>query len=199
MTAASSHGPFWLQHPTAEELRSVLRASRNDAPSYPEVGATRRGETPEGYAGIRKSAVLSREPGAFPQACAGLRAWAPHRRAGISLLPATPALVEGETLLGCFRSFPFWVTTACRVVWVVDEEARFGFGYATLPHHPEQGEEAFVVERDEEGEVRFVITAFSRPAHRLTRLASPVSKLIQARVTRHYLAGLREFRAAEPA
>lgn len=192
MTAASSHGPFWLQRPTAEELRSVLQGQRDQPLSYPELGAT-RGDTPPGYHAVRKAAVLGRDPGTFPKACAGLRAWAPHRAAGVDLLPPAPAIAEGENLLGSFRAFPFFVTTACRVVYVIDEASRYGFAYGTLAHHPEQGEEAFVVEQDADGQVSFIVTAFSRPAQTLTRLGSPAGKVIQARVTRRYLAGLKEW------
>lgn len=192
MTAASSHGPFWLQRPTPEELRSLLWAQREQPLSYREVGAT-RGGTPPGYHAVRRTAVLGRDPETFARASAGLRAWAPHRAAGVELLPPTPEIAEGANLLGAFRAFPFFVTTACRVVYVIDQESRYGFAYGTLAHHPEQGEEAFVVERDADGQVSFVITAFSRPAHALTRLGSPAGKVVQARVTHRYLSGLRDW------
>lgn len=195
MTTASSHGPFWLQRPSAEELRSVLRAQRDQPLSYAEVGAT-IGDLPAGYHHLERSVALGQAPGTFERACAGLRAWAPHAGAKVSLLPPTPAVTEGETLLGLFRAFPFHVTTACRVVWVVDEQTRFGFGYGTLPHHPEQGEEAFVVDADEDGMVRFAVRAFSRPGHALTRMGGPMTRLMQARVTRRYLGSLKSFVAA---
>ena len=33
----------------------------------------------------------------------------------------------------------------CRIVSVIDGQTRWGFAYGTLPGHPEQGEEAFIV------------------------------------------------------
>jgi uncharacterized protein (UPF0548 family) len=60
---------------------------------------------------------------------------------------------------------------ACRVVYLVDEATRFGFGYGTLPGHPEQGEETFIVETGAEGGFRFKVRAFSRPSERPARLA----------------------------
>jgi uncharacterized protein (UPF0548 family) len=70
---------------------------------------------------------------------------------------------------------------------------RFGFAYGTLPAHPEQGEEAFHIESDVHGTVRFVVTAFSRPRHPLARIGSPVARQVQLRVTRRYLTSLAEF------
>lgn len=78
-------------------------------------------------------------------------------------------------------------------MYATDESTRFGFAYGTLPAHPEQGEEAFHIERDGEGSVRFLVTAFSRPRHPLARLGAPVARQIQLSVTRRYLAGLAEF------
>jgi uncharacterized protein (UPF0548 family) len=75
---------------------------------------------------------------------------------------------------------------------VVDEPNRYGFAYGTLPHHPEQGEEAFLVEQDDRGDVNFVIEVFSRPRHPLARLGKPVSRLVQKRTTRRYLRGMVE-------
>ena len=59
------------------------------------------------------------------------------------------------------------VSAPVRVVYVVDEPRRRGFAYGTLPGHPESGEEAFVVELQEDDEVTFTVTAFSRPASTL--------------------------------
>ena len=46
-----------------------------------------------------------------------------------------------------------------------DEPQSAGFGYGTLPGHPERGEEAFEVEMGADGRVFLTITAFSRHAN----------------------------------
>lgn len=46
---------------------------------------------------------------------------------------------------------------------------------------------AFRIERDETDDVFFRIVSFSRTVDPLARLASPVTRLIQQRVTRRYL------------
>jgi uncharacterized protein (UPF0548 family) len=73
------------------------------------------------------------------------------------------------------------------VVYVVDQARRKGFAYGSLPGHPESGEELFVVELGEDGQVTFTITAFSRPASMLARGGGPISRLAQARITNRYL------------
>jgi uncharacterized protein (UPF0548 family) len=186
-----SHGPFWIRRPNPTRLAQLLDEQRSASLSYPDVGAT-AGEIPSGYHAIRASRLLGRGEGVFERAAKGIRAWAPQRAAGIDLVPPRPELIEGESLLASFRSFPFHVTAACRVVYVVDEPDRYGFGYGTLPLHPESGEEAFIVEREADGEVRFTITAFSRPQVLLSRLGAPVARRVQASVTRRYLEGLVE-------
>jgi uncharacterized protein (UPF0548 family) len=186
-----SHGPFWIRRPGPARLAQLLQEESTEQLTYPEVGAT-AGELPSGYHTVRTGIVVGRGDGVFERATEAIRAWAPQQAAGIELLPRRPDLVEGESLLLSFRSFPFHVTAACRVVYVVDEPDRYGFGYGTLPLHPESGEEAFIVERAGDGKVRFTITAFSRPRVLLSRLGAPVARRVQASVTRRYLEGLVE-------
>jgi uncharacterized protein (UPF0548 family) len=76
-------------------------------------------------------------------------------------------------------------------VYVTDGEDHFGFGYGTLPGHPECGEEAFHVQRTADW-VSFEVRAFSRPVDPLARLGGLVSRWIQLRVNHAYLEGLRE-------
>lgn len=48
------------------------------------------------------------------------------------------------------RHFGFCSLNACRIVYLIDNDAgtkRFGFAYGTLEEHAERGEERFAVER----------------------------------------------------
>jgi hypothetical protein len=78
----------------------------------------------------------------------------------------------------------------CRVVYMVDEPRRRGFAYGTLAGHPESGEEAFMIEHHDDDTVSFKVTAFSRPATRLAKLAGPVGAVVQRQVTARYLRSL---------
>ncbi len=76
----------------------------------------------------------------------------------------TSFLVPGDTAELTIRFLGIPVKAPVRVVYVIDEPARRGFAYGTLEGHPESGEEAFVVDRTEDGSVWITITAFSRPS-----------------------------------
>ena len=80
----------------------------------------------------------------------------------------------------------------CRVVWVVDEPDRRGFGYGTLPGHPASGEESFVVSLRPNGEVVYELRAFSRLATRLSRLGAPVSARAQTLALDRYVTAIRK-------
>jgi len=81
---------------------------------------------------------------------------------------------------------PLTLRSPVRVLYVIDEPTRRGFGYGTLPGHPASGEEAFVVEQREDESVWLTIRAFSRPANRWWWLAYPVLRLAQAIITSRY-------------
>jgi uncharacterized protein (UPF0548 family) len=186
-----------LTRPTHDRLQAILGQSRALSPNYSPVGATRTGEQPPGYRHDQYETDLGLGADVRARAVAGLRHWVAHTGAGAEVFPADAPLVEGGSLLVLLRAGPFHVVAPCRIVYVIDEASRFGFGYGTLPGHPEQGEEAFVVESGAGGEIRFTVTAFSRPVQALAKLGAPVSRSIQRRVTNRYLESLR--RCAQPA
>ena len=96
-------------------------------------------------------------------------------------------LAPGDTaLLGIGLGIRFPV----RVIYVVDEPRRRGFAYGTLPGHPEDGEESWIVEQREDGSVWITVRAFSRPASRRWWAVYPVLRLFQEYYMRRYLRAL---------
>src|SRR5207245_14521 len=124
------------------------------------------------------------------RARAGMQEWAAHTAAGITVVPPRAPIAEGTTVGVMSAVGPLHVVAACRIVRVVDDPARYGFAYGTLPAHPEEGEERFLVTRDGSGTVRYEVVGFSRPHDLLTRLGGPVSRWIQQRATARYLQGM---------
>jgi uncharacterized protein (UPF0548 family) len=116
-----------------------------------------------------------------------------HRGAGIKVTASAPAIEKGATVVLVISLGILHVTVACRVVYIVEEANRYGFGYGTLPHHPERGEEAFVVRRDARDGVSFEIRGFSRPVHPLARAGAPISRAIQVATTRRYLRAMERW------
>jgi uncharacterized protein (UPF0548 family) len=169
---------------TVELLTAARAAELKSAPfTYAEVGAT-AGALPAGYRTISRRVRLSV---GFDDAVDRLLAWRVQEASGFRVL-ASSARVEPDSVV-VLRLGP--VKVPCRVVYVVDEPTRQGFGYGTLPGHPESGEEAFVLDRNDDGSVSFTVTAFSRHATLLTKLGGPVGRLVQNLVTERYLGALK--------
>jgi len=126
----------------------------------------------------------------FERAVEALRSWTVHRGAGLVLAADGPIAVGTNVAFNAPLPIGF-VDGTCRIVAVVDEPDRSGFAYGTLSVHPERGEEAFVVVRDETGAVRFDVEGVSRPAHPIARLLPPVGDRLQDRGVRRYLSAMQ--------
>jgi uncharacterized protein (UPF0548 family) len=177
---------FLLAAPSADKLESIRRQQEGADLTYSEVGAS-LGRLPGGYRHLQRSAAF--DAADFDTVRSRLRGWEMHRAAGIRLTPPSPPIEEGTTIAQAIRVWPLTAVACCRIVRVVDEDDRFGFAYGTLPAHPERGEEAFVVLRDEEGATA-TVTAFSQPQHPLSRVGGPLTHFMQSRVSDRYIAGL---------
>jgi uncharacterized protein (UPF0548 family) len=183
---------FLVRPPDDDRLDRLLADMAGQDLTYPEVGATEEpGALPGGYHHGRAETVVGEGDADFAAAVDGIRTWRLHRGQGIRVAPAEPPVAPGTDVALVVPSLGLHVFAACRIVWVVDEPERFGFGYGTLPVHPASGEEAFVVDRAPGGEVRLSIVAFSRPRHPLARLGAPVMRRQQARATAGYMDALR--------
>jgi uncharacterized protein (UPF0548 family) len=159
--------------------------------TYPEQGATRDGQLPAGYRLVVRRERLGSGEATFHRAVEALLDWRMHRGAGLAVLSAPPRPAVGEVVVTRLGPPVLGPIAPCRIVYVVDEPRRRGFGYGTLPGHPASGEEAFLVEWADDDGVYLVIRAFSRPATALARLGGPVARWIQDIVTDRYVRALR--------
>ncbi len=181
---------FSLREPSADVLARLVDQQGRRELSYAEHGAT-NGAMPPGYHHDQWEADLGEfGQGQFDRLAGELAGWLVQRRSGITIFPGEPAR-PGLTFALSFRLPAGYVTAAGRVVYVTAEPDRRGFAYGTLPAHPERGEEAFHLVRRGPSLV-FQVRAFSRPAHPLARLGAPVSRMLQLRMNRAYLAAMRE-------
>ncbi len=154
--------------------------------TYPEVGAT-ASDMPGGYHHLHKSSVIGRGRDRFERAAAEGMRWGMLRGAGLRVEATAPVATVGAEVLVHLGP----VIAPCRVVYVVDEPDRRGFAYGTLPGHAESGEELFLVRYDPATDlVHAEVTAFSRHATWWSRLASPVTSLVQRVITNRYLRAL---------
>ncbi len=179
-----------LSPPSLEALSRLVREQGALDLTYTEVGAT-SAAMPAGYQHDRWEADLgSFDESRFARSADALRQWEAQQGAGLTIFPGED-VKPGATFALVIRLPVGFVTAAGRVVYVIDEPGHYGFAYGTLPAHPEQGEEAFHVERDGD-RLRFRVVAFSRPRHPAARLGAPVSRFLQRRTIRSYLSAMRQ-------
>lgn len=163
--------------------------------TYPEVGAT-RGAPPAGYHFLSRSSVVGHGEADLETAAAAVLAWQAQRGSGVRVEASTATAQQGtDVVLHIGRV----IKAPARVVYVLDEPRRRGFAYGTLPGHPEVGEEAFVVELEDGGDVVFTVSAFSRPGAWFTKLLPPANRLVQRLMTDRYLRAVeRAVRSGRP-
>jgi uncharacterized protein (UPF0548 family) len=180
-----------LWPPSSQALSGLIREQGAQELTYREVGATTAVPMPAGYQHDRWETDLgSFDEGRFARSAGALRQWEVQRGAGLTIFPGED-VEPGATFALVIRLPIGFATAAGRVVYVIDEPGHYGFAYGTLPAHPEQGEEAFHVERDGD-RLRFRVVAFSRPRDPLARLGAPVSRFLQRRTNKAYLAAMRQ-------
>ncbi len=179
-------------------LRTADLAALAAAPfTYPDVGATRDDVLPPGYAQLQRTAAVGRGEQVFERAVAAVFFWRMQRGIGLHVRADGPATEPGTNVVLTAGLPRLGYDIPCRVVWAQTGGTERGFGYGTLPGHPESGEECFVVRIDDDGTVTFTTRVFSRPASPVARLGAPVSRQVQRAAIEGYLRAVR--RAAQRA
>jgi uncharacterized protein (UPF0548 family) len=173
-----------------------LRAAQALQPHRSYLGATEAAALagaglPTAFHRLRLERRVGQGPAAFAAAAECVLSWQMHRDAGMRVAASEPRAVPGATIVCSIGVGPLRLSAPCRVSWAVDEPTRRGFGYATLPGHPESGEEAFVARLDEQGRVWLSVVAFSRPGRWFTAVSGPVIPLLQRAVVRRYVRAVR--------
>ena len=102
------------------------------------VGTHRRSEV---------SAVIGQGADVFERAARDVFMWRVKTRSAFRVASTDPA-PAGERLVITARVLGITITEPVEVVEVVETADRVGFSYRTLPGHPVDGEEAFIVSRD---------------------------------------------------
>lgn len=179
--------------PDAETVREFI-ASQQDLPfTYSEVGATKTG-APAGYTIDHNRQLLGHGEETYLRAVSALRSWKQFDLGWAKVRPTGAAIAEGTTVAVQARTFGVWWLNACRIVYLVTEDAefiaRFGFAYGTLPAHAECGEERFTVEWHKDDSVWYGLYAFSRPQYSLAKLGYPYARRVQKRFAKESLAAM---------
>lgn len=135
------------------------------------------------------TAVVAYGDDAWTRASADVLRWKVKTRSGFRV-DSTGPVVSGERVSVTVTALGVTVVEPVEVVSVVNEPDRVGFAYKTLPGHPVDGEEAFIVHRQGD-EVLLTIRSLTRASPRQPwRALYPGLLLIQRIVRRRYLRSL---------
>lgn len=178
----------------------------DDPVTYAAVGATQAPDLvafpPAGFHAVEGVARIGHGRRRWDFACEQVMSWGVKRRSGFRVDAVDSASgprservysSDGAELVNAGDGYVIRigpVREPVRVIYLVDEDRRRGFGYGTLAGHPLQGEESFVVEWRDDDSVWLTVRSFSRPATPLWRAVSPLLRIAQRVFLGRYLRSL---------
>lgn len=143
-----------------------------------------------GYRRSEVTVLLGSGDTLWQRAAYGVLRWTVKTASGF-VVDATGPVSPGARVVVTAHPFGLAVVEPVEVVSVVQEAARTGYSYRTLPGHPLDGEEAFIVHRRGD-EVHLTIRSLTRAASQQPwRVLFPVLLIAQRVVQRRYLRALR--------
>jgi len=181
-----------LRKPESSTIRNFLDGQSKLDFTYDGVGTTAT-QPPKGYVVDHTRAKIGRGEPVFDSVKSALQRWQQFRLGWLEVYSPETPIQRGEVVAVVVRSMGVWWLCACRIVYVIDEEEpirRYGFAYETLPDHAGSGEERFLIEMDEMGDVWYDILAFSRSHHLLARLGYPFVRVVQKRFGKETVAAI---------
>ena len=178
--------------------RALVERSRDAQLTYAPVGISLGwAPAPHGFRTRTTERVVGQGSSAFAKVGEALMTWQLHRQAGFHMEPQHNQIREGERV-GIVLPLPglFGVSAICNVVAVVAEGDTIGFAYGSLPKHPLQGEESFIVSHRPDDSVVLTVTAVTRPAAWFVKLAGPIASAKETKTTQRYLNAAAHFAQA---
>jgi uncharacterized protein (UPF0548 family) len=164
--------------------------------SYPEVGQTRGESNVSGYNNDYNVQSLGQGDAVWEAAKEAIRQWRMFPGGWAYVTPRPLPIRSGEVVAMAACVMGIWWLNSCRIVYVIDTNEQFGFAYGTLPGHAERGEELFMVEKTANGQVQYVLKAFSTPRHWMARLGYPLARAYQKKFVQDSKAAMLQFVAS---
>jgi len=178
---------FTLTEPSDRDIERFISSQRDLPFTYADVGATRfdPAAAPRGFVLDHNRVQLGYGNEVYERAVGALKQWRQFELGWVTIAPHGVKLEKDAVVAVKARACGTWSLSACRVVYMIDEQMqnrRSGFAYGTLPDHVERGEERFLIEWNPiDDSVWYDILAFSQPRHPLVKLGSPVARMLQKR------------------
>ena len=174
---------IFLSKPNQDAILAFISSQKTQEFSYADVGCS-RSQAPAKYVADHNRVKLGQGLDTFERAKAAIARWKMFDMPWIELCWPNTSIETGATVAVLISHLGFWSLNACRIVYVIQEDAAlhtYGFAYGTLPEHGEVGEERFSVEYfPSDQSVWYDLYAISRPG-RLARLAYPYTRALQKR------------------
>ena len=180
--------------------RALVERSKHSELTYEPVGMSLGWRpVPDGYRDVQHERAVGQGEDAYRKVGYALMHWEIHRKAGFQV-SAQHSAVRPDERVGLVMPFlgVLGVTAICKTVAVVAEGDTTGFAYGTLPGHPQEGEESFLLSHRPDDSVVLTIRAVSKPASALIKLAGPLAHAKQAGAAKKFLAAAA-FYASAPA
>ena len=136
---------FFFTEPSAAQVADFITSQQHQPFTYSAVGATNT-TPPTDFTVDRNQIELGKGVETFNSAVAALKQWRQFDLGWVTLVPEGVPIEVGATVAVKARAFGSWSLNATRIVYVINEQRRFGFAYGTLPDHLECGEERFLIE-----------------------------------------------------
>jgi uncharacterized protein (UPF0548 family) len=192
---------FSLRKPTLSSIQRGLEAAGSLPGSYGIALNTQCGpdelHIPGGFVRDHTRSEIGHGAAAFEAAKTALRRWQQFDLGWVRV--ANPeACIEAEEIVAVeVHALGLWSVNYSRVLYVIDEHDRFGFGYGTTALHAERGEERFLVEfYPVSGDVYYDLLAVSQPAYWLAWLAYPYTRSRQRRFAHDSMRRMRQVAAS---
>jgi uncharacterized protein (UPF0548 family) len=172
---------FSLLRPKPSSIRHLLEQARNLPVNYGIVLNTQRGlqelPFPKGYDRDHTRTTIGHGAAAFDAAREAFRRWQQFDLGWVCVANPEAKIEQDEIVAVEAHALGLWSVNFSRILYVIDEPDRFGFGYGATPLHVERGEERFLLEfYPVSGEVCYDLLAFSQPANWLAQLGYPYTR-----------------------
>jgi len=180
---------FSLHRPSDSAIRSWLVKAKELPITYGPACLTEAGleagHAPHGFARDHTRSEIGQGRAVFEAAKNTFRAWRQFDLGWVQVANPEAAIDPDQMVAVEAHTLGIWSINISRILYVIDEENQFGFGYGTTALHIERGEERFLIEfYPVSGIVYYDLLAVSQPAHWLAKLGYPYTRSQQRRFAR---------------